>query len=375
MKTRTAPGTTVLTVLVLLLVTGCGGGGGSKTVLVPSFSPPDLFQGYYGFVGLSGTQGGPEEFIAEWGGVSAIDDMASTSSSANLNGAVGVIPGHAGTNPYFVHGDRRFGRRNPFTGLITTSGGITPEGDVAIAMHVQGGSRPGLDFHVRRGVALDASVLTGSYFFASFGMQIAGSETTSRWGRAQFDGVGAGTLEVSVNAEGVTAGPGMTDFTYVVSANGGTTLDLLGAQSLSGTCSPDGEFLVLAGGVGLGDDPLVIVLVKEGTGFSDASLEGTWFVVGVSQEVGPDTYRTFSGALFADPAGAVTLLGTENVEGVVLATPEDTATAGVAPDGELTLSTPGGDTYTGGLSANGRFGVLAGTTNPGGDPGMYVLIR
>ena len=360
-----------------LLLTACGssGGGTTTTVYEGEFAPPDLYLGLYRVFGISGSQGGPEEVIATWTDLNVQPDMVIGSGNGNNTGAVGGGGGFAGGNTYFVHGDRRFGTQSDLDKRITSTGGISADGSVAAHVGIAPNAGPGVHLHLRKGSGLDDSILSGTYYFAAFGAQVAGVMTGSYWGRVQLDGMGAGSLLANANIEGVIAPPNNIDLTYAVAANGGVDWTFTGAQTMTGWSTAEGELVVLAGGTMAADDPLLIVMVREGAGYSDASMEGPWFLLGLSQEVGPNSYTSFTGSLLSNGMGAADVQGIANNEGTIDWTMPENVSTSTTANGGLTLTTGGGETWVGGISQSGRFGVLAGPTNAGSDPGIYVLLR
>lgn len=364
----------VLGASLLLSACGSSGGGTTTTVLDPQFADPDLFLGTHAYFVIAGTQGGPEEVRTSWGDMNVQAGMLTSFGSSNNTGVVSGGVGSVGGNPYFVHGDRRFGTLSSLGQRIVATGGISADGSVAAEGGITPGYATGFSMFLRKGAGLDDSVLSGTYFFAAFGAQVAGVQTGSRWGRVQLDGAGAGTIAINSNIEGVIAPPGNLDLTYSVAANGELTWQFTGAQAMTGWCTGNGELAVLTGGLMAADDPLQIVMVREGAGFSDANLEGSWFLLGLSQAVGPNTYRSFTGSLVSNGMGVANVAGVSNEEGAITWTGEEMVGATLSGDGALTVTT-GAETWSGGISESGRFGVLAGPTNAGTDPGMFILIR
>lgn len=366
-----------LALLAGLLLTACGGSGSTETVLVGSFADPDLFQGTYGVVDASGTAGGPEALTVVWAAQSVSPaSLTGVAATGNFTGVVGGIPLAMTSNPYVVHGDRRLGWSQPWDGHLRTVGGISVDGSVALLSPIEAGSRARLDVRIRQGAGLDESILSGAYYFGAFGAEVAGVQTLSRWGRLTFDGAGGGDITIGQNVEGVISGLGNIGISYSVAPNGQISLDIFGAQTYSGWASENGEMVILGGGVNGGDDPHMMVAVRQGTGFSDASSLGTWFLAGISQEVGTNAYSSFAGSLLSTNPGLVDASGFTNNEGKVeWGEPSNGIPISISENGSFILSTGGGEDFIGSISSNGRFGVLAGPVNAGTNPALYVLLR
>ena len=369
--------TSLVALLASLLLTACGGSGSTETVLVGTFADPDLLQGTYGVLNASGTAGGPEELTVVWSSQSITPAMLTgLSATTNNTGVVGNPALGATSNAYVVHGDRRLGWSGSNDGHFRTMGGISADGSVAIMAQTRETTRPRLDVRVRQGAGLDDSVLNGAYWFGAFGAEVGGVQTLSRWGRVNFDGMGGGDITISQNVEGVISPLGNIGISYSVAANGQVSLDIFGAQTYAGWANENGELVILGGGVNAGDDPHMMVIVRQGTGFSDASSLGTWFLTGISQEIGTNTYSSFAGSLLSNNPGIVSASGFTNNEGKVeWGEPSWSIPISIADTGAFVLSTGAGEDFIGSLSDSGRFGVLAGPVNAGSNPALYVMIR
>ena len=374
MHSNRTPFRLMLVVPMLFALTACGSGGGSTTTLTPAFLSPDAFEGSWRQVGISGTAGGPEEVASSWGSVQVAGGTLDFNVLGNQSGLAGLGSVGTGPSPYLVMADRAFATQDLDTGFLVSRGGMSVDADVAARVNLRRKTRPSLRMYLRRGEGLGMSVLSGTYAMAFFASEPAGMVTRSGWGTATFDGGGIGSVTFGQNVEGLPVIESNAPATYSITANGSLTLHLDGTYTALGAVTSDGELAVVAGGTDDTEAPGLYVFVRKGSGFSDASLSGSYFLLGLSQATGTNEYAGTTGILEADGMGMATVQGWRNDEGSISWVPDESVPTSVGPDGALTITTPGED-FVGCLSETGRFGILSGPTNFGTAPSLYVLIR
>jgi hypothetical protein len=360
----------VFAVLLASSLAACG--GGSSTPLLQS--PDSRFAGPYAFVGIAGEQNGAETITASWGEAEA-DGQGAVTLEWHSNVLGVIVDGLPEEVPYSISSDRVLEVVPILHGIAAYRGGITEEGDVAAMSTSLGGLQPGLVVFGRKEGAYDLTSLTGTYRFARYGGVVLGPSNVAGWGTVTFDGLGGGTATTSSNQEGFVFGPAAPAITYQVGVDGAMRLDLGGGVIVEGQISANGDLLLLSGGTVADANPATYVLVRQGAGMSDEDFDGQYFVVALLHDPATNSYASFTGVFLADGAGNGDMLGLLDSDGDVSLPPGETSTTSVAADGTVTLTTLGGDTLVGGISPDGRFAALAGTTNPGGGPSFVFLLR
>jgi len=361
-----------LAALALLLLVGCGGGGGTSIAFE---KPESLLAGTYRIVGVSGDKGGIEEVDSYWGELQA--SGAGMLSLTVVQNALGVLspPLPSSDIVYRVGYDRALEFDSSLPGVAAFHGAVSEAGDVAALMTTFTPIRPMLLLLGRSGPGYDVSSLIGTYHFGCYGATVGGPFNFVGWGSFVFDGAGGGTYELTVNQEGAIAGPANPLFSYTVSPDGAVSLDLGGGFVVNGSVVAGGEMVLAAGGDAPGDNPTTYVLLRQGAGYTDADLDGPYFMLGFGHGVATNSYRGFVGGVLADGAGSNQFAGLRNEDGVVTQDPADGFSSAVAPDGTITFTTAGGDVLRGAMSADRRFLIATGTTNLGGDAAFFFLLR
>ena len=165
---------------------------------------------------------------------------------------------------------------------------------------------------------------------------------------------------------GGTITTGSVSGSYTLSANGA----LAAGPYFRGAVGADRDLAVLADIVS--GEPGTTILVRQGTGVSDATANGVYAVVGL----GP-TNKASDGALytiFLDGAGHYSGTYVDNHNGNVTTGNLASGTYSVNSDGKLIAVGSDGKTYDGALSADGNAMVLAGVTS-GEKPTIFVGVR
>lgn len=363
--------------LALLVTSACGSSGGGDSGGPPALGlvhPNTRFTGTYLMNGIAGSTG-PERVTALWGTV--VGDGDGTAMLSSAQNSLGVITPLAGPSPidFAVGFDGTLSLGNAFPGDAIFQGGISEDGDVAVAMMSLSGIRPSLMFMGRQeGGGYDESSIAGTYHMASYGATALGPQNGVWWGTITFDGVGAGTYEHNVNQEGIVVGPIVPAFTYSVTPAGILSIDFGIGNTVEGSITAGGEVLFASGGQQAGENMRIVAMVRQGAGHMTSDLAGTWFVSGFGHDLAGNSYYAFEGGLLNDDVGDGNLLlrYTNGVE--VLANPVEMTMSGLAADGTLEL-TDGGVIVRGGVSSNSRYAVLAGGIVGGNDPVFMFLMR
>lgn len=274
------------------------------------------------------------------------------------------------------------------------SGAVLADGSIGVAATLAAGADPKLSVFAKSGSGLSNASVSGKYTVVSFyqdptnaqpNMVAAGmpmpvplgmhSEITT----FNLDGSGTATPILNINnKDGVATTTAVTAFGYSVDTNGVFTIAGSGNPTL--TVAPGGELLL---GTRLSGTPVnAIVAVKNGSGMSNASLNGTYVLVtyGFAMQTAQPTapapgqrapapkgfYCTLTTASF-NGAGNVSISQTRNTDGVVTTSPSSALTYSVAADGTLNIGN-----VQGAVSASGKVLVLGAVSS---DPGFGIGVR
>ncbi len=201
------------------------------------------------------------------------------------------------------------------------------------------------------------------------------------WGTITFDGAGGATVNPTGNRDGVVGPETAGALSYSVSSD--RTLTVSGGTTFVGPLLADGSMTVMTASTGA---PALLIGVKKGTGFSNASLAGTWTVgeylydtTAAAQALMPAFalpvpvprgFSTFAGAITFDGAGGANVSGNKNVDGTVNSQTAPGLTYTTATDGALTVL--GGSSKTGALHAGGNVALLSSSS---GSPTLMVAVK
>lgn len=243
--------------------------------------------------------------------------------------------------------------------------------------------------------------LTGTYALVFYGHNI-----DSDWGEAtytagmempnptgfyaglvtfSFDGAGGFTFDSDENDDGVTTSD-MGSGTYSVTPSGTVTADFGDGNEAFGQLVGDGS-VVVAGQVTAEEDPEIAVMIpKDGTGLTDADLDGEYFYVAYSNDSSagqptapaagseipaPLGFEAEVGTFDFDGAGMVTIT-TEfnNEDGSITGTEEPfTVTYTVGATGDIVI-----DGVPGVMRGDGEILILSETV-PDEDPNIIIAVR
>lgn len=185
------------------------------------------------------------------------------------------------------------------------------------------------------------------------------------WGTAVLDGMGSFTASINDNLETVVVGPVPLSETYTVAADRETVLFATDIVSYAGWTNASGT-LAVTGSITPLSDPTALALIKRGSGFSLASLSGT-YRFGAFGILGAQTLSYF-GTMTFDGAGSFSFLAGINNEGAVSPPGASAGTYTLAANGEVGLLFGGGDSFTGTMLPDGGMALLSGGTLNGEAP-------
>jgi hypothetical protein len=350
------------------LLVACGSGGGAPTTLSAA-----TLSGLY----LAVAFGGQDHLGESDVGKATADGAGRLSMAMVVNDGDGGPIGPPLTLGYFytVASDGTTGLSwEGAPGVELMRGGVSADGGCALLATSRPDILPFVQVLLRRGGSYDTASLAGSYRVVFFGTSLSGI-TFAFTGLAGLDGAGSGAApDVVRNTTGAITASSVS-LTYTVLIDGSATVaDLASSESLDGAVVEGGDLAVFGGGITTGQMPATMVLLRAATAASAATFSGSYWIVSLSRDASTGDYRSLTGTLTADGAGALTLVGTSDTEGALVDEPAATAAYSVAADGTLTVN-DGATTLVGGVTADGRFAVLGGAVTSGSDPTLAILCR
>jgi len=199
--------------------------------------------------------------------------------------------------------------------------------------------------------------LGGDFHRVSF----SGNNTTdiNRVGTSTFT-AGAYSETATLNTNG-TISAATDSGTYAVSSSGAFTWTDTGPFSFRGGTLFGGSFAV-SSSVTAGSFPTVLVDVRKGGGsFTNATLAGTYYVVGYGWSPGGGTPFNYSytGTMNANGSGAWALNVTGNVDGTIVPGSTNSGTYSIAADGTGTFTDTSAIVAQGGVLASGDIVVTS----------------
>lgn len=374
---------TILICLLAALLCACG--SSEDGPIAPPPSALELFDGDYHHLSVWGST---DRGIGSttWG--SAEGDGAGTCSWQHLRNTDRIIYPAVGTEGqtgwvYTVRSDRTVGWTTDPTSLaldwFMLEGGVSVDG----AVLGLGSQRydPRAEILIRTSSGLDTSVLTGDYTLVGFGFVDYGTTPgdhghQSSWGTATFDGTSSADLSGGANRDG-TVSAFTSTLDYAVGPDGTVDAGLGGAAAFSGAVSEDGHLAVIAGGTNDGENPHFLVFVMQPTGATSALFSGSYFAVGLEYDDSTQqpVMRSYEGTVSPDGSGSVTATFTRNEEKTITGVSPLWTGYTVDPDGTMTVTTASMGTLEGGVSADGRFALLAGGSGAGENPIFFFLYK
>lgn len=219
----------------------------------------------------------------------------------------------------------------------------------------------------------DASLVSGSYFLCIYGGDDGTPDAGNViWGVSSADGAGMLASTVGINDGGVLGGPVAAPATYTVAGDRATTVVLGGSTGYAGWTDAAGS-AVMTSAVANGSTPATLTLLKLGSGYVDADMQGDWFVA-VYDVTLAGSAQTLWGPVTLDAMGDGTVSLTGNAEGTVNPSGTTGMDASVAGNGQVAL-TFGGATFEGSLHAGKNLAIFTGSTTSGEDPVWVVMVR
>lgn len=371
----------LLSILLLatsaLLLPACGGGGGGGSSTTP---PPPAFNdasvvGDYMFVMVQGNV--PRTLISNY--LRASSNGAGTlslSGGSNSDGVVAPVPSTGLT--YNVAPD---GTMSLFSGATPVAqGGLSADGKRAV-LAITAGIDPGMILMIRIEGSYGPTSLSGNYVAGEMRMRLgmphvfAASLLTDTFdGQGAYNGLGFSNDEGTV-IQYTLMGPASS---YAVAPNGQVTLSPTFGQPLEGQLAAGGDYALLGGTTqspNLDGAPAVRLMIKEGTGFSAASVEGSYWAASIEFNTGGPALEVFTGTMDATATGTATLAGQVN-SGSGGVPGSATASVTISPSGRLTMNRGGSnETLRGQLSPDRQIGFVTGGEMANSNPVLMVFIR
>lgn len=369
--------------VALLALAACGGGSADSNE--PEAPPPDILEGTFHYTALFGNYYS-KAAVAQWGTVDAngLGRLTDSWGTENYDGIVGdpdtLFDGQV---PYGIDRDREiwWGTGNGDYGpTCWARGTVSADGRTAVLAVTQSGAFPGMTIITKRegtSTFTDAS-LDGTYHMGVL-YRNPDHQDGALWGKATFNGDGTGSSQVRVNFIGQQGGPFDYDDTYSVETDGSLAWHWNeGTGTFEGGIHAGGDLIILAGKATADGAPAIVVMLKESTAASDATLDGEYRICtmhGLLSEAGRKRLSA-TGTGTADGDGSFTIDGGRvNKDGVTSAWPSGFSFEyEIMADGTLTTGDDL-DACVGGVSEDGNFAVFSGGSVEGDDPQIWFLLR
>ncbi len=253
----------------------------------------------------------------------------------------------------------------------TMTGFIGASGELVLAQ--TGADGPEVVVAVQALPAYAVLNVAGSYSFVDFNHQGSGPFQVAA-GTLTLAGDGTYSTTYTSNTNGVIAANLQSSGNYVLGADGGFTISLVGGATLKGQVSANGQIVLAQVGA---TKPEFAVAIKNGGSFTAASVAGSYALIDFAHQFTGEYQSAYGVAtLNANGTFSVTLTGSNNGK------PQSSGLISgkftVSPDGTLSMtSNDGGAPSTAHVSATGEL-VFAQVSGPqGGDnaPELQVGIR
>ncbi|MDJ0522463.1 MAG: hypothetical protein QNJ90_10375 [Planctomycetota bacterium] len=360
-----------LGVLLIFTAAACGGGGGSSTTPTPT---ADELHGTYFWHMFEGDIGPPLRNGSFWGTLTAdgFGEVTGSTLSVNDGGSLfgpSALPGY----DYTIKAGRRLG----FLTASSPRGGVSADGRVATLLPIADGTPPSPAILLRRTGTFTLADLAGTYHACAF-FSFVGVDSAWFAGLVTFDAAGGATYSSGINSNGVVTQPSapIPYGTASVATDGTVTWAAPTPQVVwSGGMLAGGELIVFAGTTQAIDAQFLIVLIRQGTGLSNATWSGSYHFISIGAgNSPPPRYGAITGTATVDGAGSLAIAAeTGNQDGTI------------TPGGSLpslpylvgatgTLDTVGGGNR-GAVSPSGDFAMFAGGTTPLSGPTLWFFHR
>lgn len=368
--------TIAISVICLLFFVSCGGGSGGSgdPSSTPSQSNTRYLNGRYSFVRFSSDHGGADTgaSFASGIGYADIDENGGITSTITAVAYGQSVAGAFGTgtssNTYTLTSD----------GTLTfgdgTPGYVSADDETAIyteKIPEDSDQETGISVALKAGSGLSATNLDGRYslvrFSSDHGGEDSGAVFTSGVGYVDFDGAGNVSITITSIVNGQPSGEafdlGTSSGTYTVDPDGEVTL----SDGSDGYVSANGNIVTWSDKIpeDSNEGTGITIALKEGSGLSNASLNGRYSCVRFSSDHG----GADAGAEFTSGIGYIEFDGMGNFTETITATANgqssgeafaagtSSGTYSVAPNGEVTFN----DGTTGYVSSDGGIFIWANT--------------
>ncbi len=226
------------------------------------------------------------------------------------------------------------------------------------------------------GVGINVPLFSGTYCFVSFaGENGAPDEASVSWGELTADGAGMVTGATFMeNENGVISMDTLMPTPYTVDDNRRISLLNGGVPFQAGLITADGGCVALSA-VAAGEVPGIALLGKKGSGHSNASLNGLWYLAAIIYDAGGPSDTAIWGSVMFDGIGGGMATFTENDDGALLGPGPGMLPYNVtSADGSLTATLFGID-LAGAIVSGGEAIILGGGTTGGSDGALLVLTK
>ena len=204
-----------------------------------------------------------------------------------------------------------------------------------------------MDVLIKNSTDLTNAILDGDYI----GVRISGFGSTALFSTT-FDGNGNGAFQYLASSDQQQLSG---EFTYSVDPNGDATISGLVAAASAGIVSGDGTVISMVDTDSSDDDEIsMAVLIKTGTGLSNATLNGDYVGVSYGYSIGDGTFEetTVTSIRDVDGAGNMVFEILYNSAGNVGTI---NATYAVLDNGSITINLPNNEVYEGIIHADGEI--------------------
>jgi len=300
----------------------------------------------------------------------AFDGAGNRSGTGTTNISTTITSGVADSGTYVVAAN------SAQIPILTDSGNniggiLGADGDVFVWLaNTTNGQQPAMAVGVKPLTTATIASLTGTYVAASMTSASPlygslGTTTVNSDGSASQTGTNLSATGVpSATSNSYPAG------TFVV--GGGGAISAGGSGGASGYLSADGNIVVLTYITGTNNLPGLSVAIKQSSGLTAATLNGVYAVVAIGGTA-PSASFGLVQTVYAHGDGTFTVDYTQNAAGTVT-TATATGTYTVSDAGALLVTTQGGVSSSGQISADGNAFVL-GNISSGEAPAMAVGVR
>lgn len=239
-------------------------------------------------------------------------------------------------------------------GAPVLTGYVSVDANTLLLSPLSSGQDPGIAVGIKQAQGtITNQNLSGTFAVAGYG----GSAAVGSVATLSFDGAGNLSGTAIENNAGAISNAAVSG-TYTVAANGSLTMTIAGAAPLTGGISADGNTLVL-GQTTSGQAPAISVGIKQGqSNFTNADISGLYAVASYGNSGVTGSLGTFAFDGSAKLSGPLI----QNTAGVIASGNSLMGTYSISAGGALVVSQTGGESLSGGVSADGMASVIGQTT-------------